>query len=614
LVRSGILPSNPITEKSYHIGLIWLVLMWSLALANRINLLKKETEEANLKLVQSERKLSQTLEGLPLGVVVYGSERVPTYINQRAANILSNPAKGIVSSVAAGRTLSEAIRYFKFRLSGSDETYPQERLPVAQAFEGRSASADDIEADLVDRRVPLEIWANPIKDEHGKVESVVAAFQDITERWQVQAELDAYRRQLEQMVSQRTSELSAVNEQLHLEINERQRLEEVLHLRLEWLVAVNQVNQSITKTSELPEAYHKFDEIIIHLFDANDAFLAEVDTKKKEMKISAHTCRNTAHPDLAGMVIHLQNKLPAEWLSERGKPIPFTPAQFKDLGGALATHYQHTKSQFFITVPQQFGDGLIGLLGLEFLESERLFSDSEIALLERICLDIDQVREKARISEQSQDLIAVEERSRLARDLHDSVTQVLFAASLVAEVLPQIWHRDPERAEASLEELRRLSRGALAEMRTMLLELRPAALINTPLSDLLTQLTEAVASRMGLEFQLFVEQTPLLPEDVHIGFYRIAQESLNNVVKHAHASLVNVSLSTNPQVADLNNPWHGEIKLMVQDNGRGFSEQEIGPQQLGLAIMHERAEAIQATLSVGSEPGLGTTVTLTWHT
>ena len=132
---------------------------------------------------------------------------------------------------------------------------------------------------------------------------------------------------------------------------------------------------------------------------------------------------------------------------------------------------------------------------------------------------------------------------------------MLFSASLVAEVLPKIWRRDPEQALESLEELRRLTRGALAEMRTMLLELRPSALVNTPLSELLAQLTEAVTSRTGLPFQLFIEQIPSLPEDVHISFYRIAQEALNNVVKHAQASQVAVSLSAMPAPVRMQALW-----------------------------------------------------------
>jgi signal transduction histidine kinase len=112
-------------------------------------------------------------------------------------------------------------------------------------------------------------------------------------------------------------------------------------------------------------------------------------------------------------------------------------------------------------------------------------------------------------------------------------SQVLFTATLLTEVMPQIWRRDPEQGLQTLDKLRQLTRGALAEMRTMLIELRPASVINTPLSELLAQLTEAVTCRSGLPFQLFIEKI-LLP-GVQMNFYRIAQYALNNVVKHAQA-------------------------------------------------------------------------------
>jgi signal transduction histidine kinase len=256
---------------------------------------------------------------------------------------------------------------------------------------------------------------------------------------------------------------------------------------------------------------------------------------------------------------------------------------------------------------------LIGLLGLEFPEMERLFSAAEITLMEKICLDISQVREKARLMEQTQALIAAEERNRLARELHDSVTQMLFSISLMAEVLPEVWHRDPKSALTSLEKLRRLSRGALAEMRTLLLELRPFALIKTPLGDLLTQLAEAVTGRSALPFQLFVEQIPALPEDVHIAFYRIMQESLNNVVKHAQGSQVSVSLSATDYTSDPAQPWSGEVRLMVRDDGQDFSLLEV-KNSLGLGIMQERAASIGVTLSLERQIGQGTTVALNWTT
>jgi len=210
-------------------------------------------------------------------------------------------------------------------------------------------------------------------------------------------------------------------------------------------------------------------------------------------------------------------------------------------------------------------------------------------------------------------LVAAEERNRLARDLHDSVTQVLFSASLVAEVLPQIWQRDPGMAQHSLEELRRLTRGALAEMRTMLLELRPSAVIKTPLDQLLAQLTEAVTSRTGLPFQLFIEHIPSLPDEVHTSFYRVAQEGLNNVVKHAQANLVTVSLSATPASSETAEVWKGEVKLVIKDDGRGFSLQNDHTEHMGLSIIRERAASINAVVSIDSQLGHGTKLTLGWQ-
>ncbi len=108
-------------------------------------------------------------------------------------------------------------------------------------------------------------------------------------------------------------------------------------------------------------------------------------------------------------------------------------------------------------------------------------------------------------------------------------------------------------------------------MRTLLLELRPSAVINTPLSDLLTQLTEAVSSRSGLKFQLSIEKVPLLPEDVQDNFYHIAQEALNNVVKHAQAGLVTIDLSVSNRSSDPTGGGRHEVKLVIQDDGVGYS-------------------------------------------
>ena len=196
----------------------------------------------------------------------------------------------------------------------------------------------------------------------------------------------------------------------------------------------------------------------------------------------------------------------------------------------------------------------------------------------------------------------IAERTRLARDLHDAVTQTLFSASLIAEVLPDLYAIDPQEGKDSTEELRQLTRGALAEMRTLLLELRPSAVAQARLEDLVRQLIEAIVGRARVPVQYHVDGQRPLPDDVKVAIYRIAQESLNNIVKYAKPRQVTVDLRQQPM----------GVRLTVADDGVGFDPAAVGPGHLGQKIMRERAEAIAARLSVQSEPGEGTVVTVIW--
>jgi PAS domain-containing protein len=169
LVRQGLIPSTFFNENIFQLGFILMAVSWSFALADRINMLKATTENANRDMQKSEHRLSQILEGLPLGVVVYGSDQKPKYLNKRAIKILENPDKGTRPDLTAERTMGQAIEYFSFQVAGTDEKYPLENLPVYKALRGELASVDNIEANIGDKRVPLEIWANPIMDDTGNV-------------------------------------------------------------------------------------------------------------------------------------------------------------------------------------------------------------------------------------------------------------------------------------------------------------------------------------------------------------------------------------------------------------------------------------------------------------
>ncbi|NIV40727.1 MAG: sensor histidine kinase, partial [Anaerolineae bacterium] len=161
---------------------------------------------------------------------------------------------------------------------------------------------------------------------------------------------------------------------------------------------------------------------------------------------------------------------------------------------------------------------------------------------------------------QLEEAAATAERERLARDLHDAVTQSLFSVAAIAEALPRVWEREPEEARHGLEELRWLTQGALAEMRAMLLELRPAALTEHSLGVLLRQLADAMRNRTRMPVTTTLVGDSALPADVQIALYRIAQEALNNITKHARATQARLSLHCEPAL----------VRLRVSDDGLGF--------------------------------------------
>jgi signal transduction histidine kinase len=212
---------------------------------------------------------------------------------------------------------------------------------------------------------------------------------------------------------------------------------------------------------------------------------------------------------------------------------------------------------------------------------------------------------ETQIRQQTSDLAVLEERQRISRELHDAVNQLLFSASVVAESLPRLWEREPEKVLPQLTRLGRLTRGAMAEMRTLLLELRPAALENSQLAELIDHLVDIIRGRTSLDVSLTLEDNDALtfPFDVRLAFYRIAQEALNNVVKHANAEKVEVYLRQES----------GFAELRIRDNGRGFklATPSVG---IGLHSMSERAQNVGAFFQVNSELGHGTEVLVRWTT
>jgi len=232
--------------------------------------------------------------------------------------------------------------------------------------------------------------------------------------------------------------------------------------------------------------------------------------------------------------------------------------------------------------------------------------DDRGKLREILCVGIDQTEHRMNeelATQRAREQATSEERNRLARDLHDAVSQTLFSASLIAEVLPKLWERNENEGKKRLEEVRQLTRGALAEMRTLLLELRPDALVEAEVGYLLTQLGESITGRSRVPVTVTVKGTCVMPVDVKVALYRIAQEALNNVAKHSGANEAKVDLLCRA----------GRVTMQVSDNGKGFAPQGVPPNSLGLNIMKERARETGATLAVRSQPGKGAKVKVIWN-
>jgi signal transduction histidine kinase len=257
-----------------------------------------------------------------------------------------------------------------------------------------------------------------------------------------------------------------------------------------------------------------------------------------------------------------------------------------------------------VNIAIRSGEQVYGLFSLGFTQQHTLSERGQrlfVALAQRAALAL----QNARLYEQAQQAATREERQRLARELHDAVTQTLFSTALIAEVLPDLWDLDPSEGRQRLRDLQRMTRGALAEMRTLLVELRPGVLTELTLADLVRQLGEATAGRTRLEVSTTVSGAQReLPAGVQIALYRIAQEALNNVVRHAHARTVAASVEYEAS---------GGVRVSVADDGRGFDARAVPAGHLGVGIMRERAEAVGGQFRIVSRRGQGTCIEVHWR-
>jgi signal transduction histidine kinase len=263
---------------------------------------------------------------------------------------------------------------------------------------------------------------------------------------------------------------------------------------------------------------------------------------------------------------------------------------------------EHPNMRSFLGVPIVSRGSVIGAFYLTDKRGRRRgqFTDEDQELIETLAAHAGIAIENARLYERSRELSTVEERKRLARDLHDSVTQTLFSVALTAQGAEALVDSDPGRAKQELARLEELAHSALQEMRVLIFELRPAELEADGLATALRKHAEVLRRLYSQEIEVDVTGERRLAPELERGLFRIAQEALTNALKHASAETIRVSLELRDS----------RVLLSVGDDGAGFDvdEARARSRRLGLTSMQERAEALGGSLEISSEPGEGSNV------
>lgn len=296
--------------------------------------------------------------------------------------------------------------------------------------------------------------------------------------------------------------------------------------------------------------------------------------------------------------IPITKLLSIQQLIDIGKPLAITDTSVSPLwvgfpGGQWV--------QSNVVAPIRLKDKILGFLSLDSA-TPGFFTQEHADRLQTFADQAAIAIHNARLYDRAKRAAILAERNRLANELHDTISQTLWSISLISERLPAIWAVNPQEGERSLLTLQHLAQGALAEMRSLLLELRPSELINANLGELIRQLAEITKGRSGLTFTVTIEAQEILPPNIQVVLYRVIQESINNIVLHAVATHVEITYSSQD----------GQVAISIQDNGRGFDVDQIPLGHLGLSIMQNRIQGIGGTLETNSQIGYGTLTKINW--
>ena len=443
---------------------------------------------------------------------------------------------------------------------------------------------------IADGRV---IWVEtnkvPLTDFDGKVVGTLGTFTDITSRIEAEAELQSTLEDLDERVRERTSELSRANQTLRREVEERVRLEAQERAQRSHAEALRDTAAAVARSLQLDDVIEQVLIGVERLCDHERSYVAFYDN---EGVLELAGERYPGRPDRGAPEPHTRITDPLGGWSPPGET-----TEDGSSGAAAGGRAAMSKVNGAVVLPLEAAERALGCLVIEPRPGQDL-SDSDVDRLAILADQASSAISNSRSLVMARSLAALEERQSLANDLHDSVSQTLWTATLLAETLARASDLSAEQRDRA-DRLHALTAGALSEMRTLLLELRPSVIEETPFADLVHQLVSAFESRRRAKCEVHLDREVEPLPTVKVALYRILQESLNNVSRHADAEGVHISVEVTGDV----------LEMRVRDDGAGF-EMGSASEHFGLRIMAERADAIGASIHVDSCLGEGTTVSV----
>jgi len=380
------------------------------------------------------------------------------------------------------------------------------------------------------------------------------------------------------------------------DITDRKRAEEALRKANSEISALYHVASVASASLDLDTILERSLECILATMNSHQGLIHLWDAGENTLRLAAHQGISL---ELLAQIEQVESgKGLTGWVFIHGQPL-LTPNLSMD--STLYSPILTGLNNSYVGVPMRAKGKVVGVFGV-LGETGRQFSQEEVTLLAATADQVGVAVENARLYQQAEQLAVMQERERLAQDLHDLVTQSLYSLTLLAEAARRMIRAGkPERAGEHITRLGENAQDALKEMRLLVYKLRPHALEREGLVGAIQQRLGAVERRAGVKAHLIASETIKLSATLEEALYCIALEALNNSLQHAKASSVTVRI----QVVN------DSVELEVKDNGNGFDPNGVVDREgIGLAGMRERARKLGGTMCVQSSPGKGTLVSV----